>query len=124
MAWPVRICCLVTWVTTCSMAALETTCWSGGDGNDWLSGGGGSDVMIGGDGADTLAKNTGSALQIAGSTSHDLDVAALQAILAEWANAKHTLAAKHASLQGLRADRRNGNYFLINSGSQATVFSG
>ena len=78
--------------------------------------------MIGGDGADTLAKNTGSALQIAGSTSHDLDVAALQAILAEWTNTKHTLAAKQASLQGLRADRRNGNYFLISTGSQATVF--
>jgi uncharacterized repeat protein (TIGR01451 family) len=94
----------------------------GGDGNDWLQGGGGSDVLIGGAGADTLAKNTGSALQIAGSTSHDLHVAALQAILAEWANTKHTLAAKRASLPGLRSDRRNGNYFLISSGSQATVF--
>jgi len=96
---------------------------AGGDGSDWLQGGGGSDVLIGGDGADTLAKNTGSALQIAGSTSYDLDVAALQAILAEWANAKHTLAAKRASLQGLRADGRNGNYFLLSSGNQATVFS-
>lgn len=32
-----------------------------------------------------------------------------------------TLAAKKASFEGLRADRRNGNYSLISTGSQATV---
>ena len=96
----------------------------GGDGNDSLQGVSGKDLLIGGAGGDTFARSTGNALSIAGSTAFDLDPAALSAILAEWANPRHSLAQKIASLQGVNppANRLNGSQFLITSGAAATVF--
>jgi uncharacterized repeat protein (TIGR01451 family) len=56
----------------------------GGDGNDKLFGGSGRDVLIGGDGLDTLFGEGQDDILVAGSTVHDEDDEALQAILAEW----------------------------------------
>ena len=59
----------------------------GGDGADYLYGNLGNDVLIGGTGADWLNGNEGDDLLIGGTTDHDNDLAALQAIRAEWASA-------------------------------------
>lgn len=57
---------------------------SSGDGNDRLIGGRGRDLFIGGFGADALAGMAGDDILIAGGTDHDGDLAALDAIMAEW----------------------------------------
>ena len=57
----------------------------GGSGCDNLIGGQGADVLIGGDGADQLVGNGGDDLLIAGWTNHDTNLAALCAIMDEWA---------------------------------------
>lgn len=56
----------------------------GGAGGDVLTGNGGRDVLLGGDGADTLNGGVGEDLLIAGTTSYDSNLAALEAIMAEW----------------------------------------
>jgi Ca2+-binding RTX toxin-like protein len=56
----------------------------GGDGNDKLVARPGRSILIGGDGNDKLYGNAGDDILIAGSTAHDEDDAALQAILDEW----------------------------------------
>jgi Ca2+-binding RTX toxin-like protein len=67
----------------------------GGDGNDTLKGGPGRDLLIGGLGGDVLDGGTGDDILIGGFTSfdtqvtstgttHDINVTALQAIMAEW----------------------------------------
>jgi Ca2+-binding RTX toxin-like protein len=60
----------------------------GNAGNDTLNGGGGRDLMIGGQGADILDGGDDDDLEIGGPTSYDANVAALDAILNEWASAK------------------------------------
>jgi hypothetical protein len=99
----------------------------GGDGDDMLDGGGncGRDLLIGGRGADRLVGNAGDDLLIAGTTLFDNDVAALDAIMAEWtSNRDYTT--RVANLEGAGSGpnfdrRRNGNYFLISSNPSATV---
>jgi Ca2+-binding RTX toxin-like protein len=49
-----------------------------------LRGGGGRDLIIGREGADFLYGDAGEDILVAGTTSHDNDVAALAAIVAEW----------------------------------------
>ena len=97
----------------------------GGDGHDWLQKSTGSDLFIGGAGADTLGRSDGPTLAISGSTAFDLDPVGLSAILAEWVNTRHNLAARIASLRGSSppANRLNGNYFLTESGTQATILA-
>jgi Ca2+-binding RTX toxin-like protein len=56
----------------------------GGDGNDKIIARYGRNILIGGTGKDTLYGNVADDIVIAGSTAHDEDDAALQAILAEW----------------------------------------
>jgi len=56
----------------------------GGDGNDTLVARFGRNILIGGDGKDRIYGNAADDILIAGSTSHDEDDAALQAILDEW----------------------------------------
>ena len=77
---------------------------NGGSGDDWLSGGAGNDTLLGYNGRDILVGGTGadklnlisgvtgagygSDLLIGGKTSYDNDKAAIDAILAAWANAQ------------------------------------
>jgi hypothetical protein len=56
----------------------------GGDGNDKVVALLGRNILIGGNGADKLYGNAKDDILIAGSTSHDEDDVALQAILDEW----------------------------------------
>ena len=53
-------------------------------GHDVINGGLGRDILIGGLGRDVLAGHDGSDILIGGTTDHDRDDAALQAILTEW----------------------------------------
>jgi hypothetical protein len=57
---------------------------AGGDGNDVITGGADRDVLIGGAGADLIMGGGGQDLLVDSSTIHDEDVAALNALLAEW----------------------------------------
>ena len=81
----------------------------GGAGNDILSGGGGRDLLIGGAGADSLAGGGGDDLLVGESTAYDPNLAALEAILAEWTSPDDyaTRVAKLTNGGGL-----NGSYVL------------
>jgi Ca2+-binding RTX toxin-like protein len=92
----------------------------GGAGNDELRGGGGRDLLIGGLGADKL-RGKGDLL-IASTTAFDADLAALDAIMAEWTSSRD-YATRVANLRGTGSGpRANGGYFLQASGPGVTVF--
>jgi Ca2+-binding RTX toxin-like protein len=57
----------------------------GSGGRDLLLGNGGRDLLSGGRGADTLRGGAGDDILIASPTRHDADLAALDALMAEWA---------------------------------------
>lgn len=97
----------------------------GGDGADQLWGGGGRNVLIGGLGRDELRGNAQSDILIGGKTSHDTDVVALDAILAEW-DSERNYEERKANLRGESAgqtfdERLNGMSFLTRRGDEATV---
>jgi Ca2+-binding RTX toxin-like protein len=95
----------------------------GGDGNDRLRGGAGRDVLIGGLSQDELHGGDGENILIAGSTAHDRNTSALDAILTEWTSTHdfidrvNNLRNGTGSVPGL-----NGAIFLTGSAAQATVF--
>jgi PKD repeat protein len=94
----------------------------GGDGDDLLLGGAGDDLLIGGLGRDVLLGGHGDDLLIAGTTFFDNDIAALDAIMAEWTS-ERDYATRVANLRGVASGPRlNGNYFLIANGPGRTVF--
>jgi uncharacterized delta-60 repeat protein len=118
--------------------------WLYGGGGGSLVGGGGNDVLIGGLGdsltggagrglligyeGNSITSRSGQDLIISGYTEYIYDEVALSAIMAEWASAD-SLAARIANLTGntasplFSAGRKNGNYFLIDSGPNQTVFN-
>jgi streptogramin lyase len=94
----------------------------GGAGDNELIGGPGQDLLIGGSGSSTLIAGSGDDLLIAGTTAYDANEAALDAIMAEWTSGQD-YATRIADLSGTgTGPRSNGNYFLIASGPNATVF--
>jgi Ca2+-binding RTX toxin-like protein len=84
----------------------------GGAGNDSLTGGGLASVLIGGTGADAVTGGAAGDLLIGGSTSFDANVAALQAILAEWERTDATYTERIDHLRGAAAGGLNGTFFL------------
>jgi Ca2+-binding RTX toxin-like protein len=95
----------------------------GGAGNDTLKAGTGKDVLIADGGADTLIGSTaitGSDLIIGGATIYDNNIAALNAIMAEWASID-SYALKIARLTGTVKGGHNGNVLLTTTGSSPTV---
>ena len=70
----------------------------GGSKNDSLFGGAGRDVLIGGLGADTIGGGTGDDLLIGGTSSLSSNIAALNAIMAEWTST-NSYAARVANLR-------------------------
>jgi uncharacterized delta-60 repeat protein len=95
-------------------------------GNELLVGGSARDLIIG-NGGDRLVSNGGQDILIAGYYSYEFDETALAAIMAEWTSAD-SLAARVADLTDdtaspyFSASRLNGNYFLLGSGPDQTVF--
>ncbi len=91
----------------------------GGWGNDSLVAGAGKDLLIAAGGADTLmGKNND--LMIGGSTIYDNNVAALNAIMAEWTSLD-SYALKIARLTGTSKGGKNGSTLLTVAGTSATV---
>ncbi|MCI0357419.1 MAG: hypothetical protein L0211_02915 [Planctomycetaceae bacterium] len=84
----------------------------GQDGNDLLVGGAGRDILIGGLGADRIVGNADDDILISGTTSHDANIAALAAILAEWTSTRDWNA-RTANISGAgTGPRENGMFFL------------
>jgi hypothetical protein len=79
----------------------------GGAGNDTLHAGSGRDLLVGGLGADVLNGNGGDDILIGGTTDYDSNLAALNAIMAEWGrtDADYSTRVKHlsGSLGGLNS---------------------
>jgi glucose/arabinose dehydrogenase len=101
---------------------------AGGAGQDVLIGGRGGDVLIGGrGGGDTLLSVYGNDLLVAGATTFDADVRALDAVLREWTRSDVGYDQKQADLAGTGgpgfASRLNGDVFLTAAGPDATVQS-
>ena len=93
-----------------------------GRGNDWAVAGagndrvlsqGGNNLIIGGQGADWLRGAAGGDLLVAGTTVHDNDAAALNALLAEWGSTRELIVRRDNIRDGSgSADRLNQTYFL------------
>jgi hypothetical protein len=84
----------------------------GGDGADGLLAGRGRDVLIGGSGSDALIGGSDEDLLIAGHTAFDADLAALEALRAEWSAARG-YPVRVANLRGSGSGPRlNGSFFL------------
>jgi hypothetical protein len=102
----------------------------GGNGNDRLLGGAGCDlligrhgydILIGGAGTDVMIGESGSDILVAGTTSYDSNLSALDALMAEWSSS-HSYSIRVANVTGaseMTADRLNGNTFLT---ADLTVF--
>jgi Ca2+-binding RTX toxin-like protein len=71
----------------------------GGAGNDTLQAGSGRDLLVGGTGADVLHGDGGDDLLIGGTTDYDRNLAALNAVMAEWGrtDADYTTRVQHLS---------------------------
>jgi hypothetical protein len=79
-------------------AGLGAAVLVGGEGDDTLRGGAKRDVLIGGAGNDRILSGAANDLVIQGATAYDGDLAALDAILAEWGS-KRSLAVRRANIQ-------------------------
>jgi Ca2+-binding RTX toxin-like protein len=98
-----------------------------------LTGGAGRDLLIGREGTDTLDGGAGDNILIGGSTIHDLDQAALSAVMAEWTRTDLTGTAQFqydTRILHLKTGRGyNGAYRLrvnevIDDGAADTLMSG
>jgi Ca2+-binding RTX toxin-like protein len=84
----------------------------GRDGRDQLTGGLGRDLLIGGLDKDTLRSQFGPDILIGGSTRHDDDLVALDAIMAEWGRTDVPLSIRRQHLDGSLAGGLNGSFLL------------
>jgi hypothetical protein len=87
----------------------------GGSGDDDLLGGRGASILIAGTGHDWLRAGAGGSILIAGATAFDTNLAALDALLAEWARTDETYAQKVAHLDGGATGGKNGAFVLGSS---------
>ncbi|MGF1581094.1 MAG: calcium-binding protein [Gemmataceae bacterium] len=85
---------------------------SGGDGNDTLDGGSGDDVLIGGDGKDGLRGRSGDDLLLAAMWSDESNIAALNAVHAEWTRDDATYEQKRDHLTGANPGGLNSPFVL------------
>jgi Ca2+-binding RTX toxin-like protein len=92
----------------------------GGAGNDTLQAGSGRDLLVGGTGADVLRGAGGDDILIGGTTDYDSNVAALNALMAEWGrtDTDYTTRVKH--LNGTLGGGLKGGT-LLKAGTGGTV---
>jgi Ca2+-binding RTX toxin-like protein len=86
----------------------------GGSGNDKLVAGAGMNLLIAGGGADVLVGGPNQDLLIGGTTTYNNNVAALNAIMAEWTSST-TYAVKIRHLLGTQGGGKNGSIHLTRS---------
>jgi Ca2+-binding RTX toxin-like protein len=84
----------------------------GEGGNDSLQGGAGRNILIGGLGTDTLAGGAGDDVLVAGTTLHDNNRAALDALMLEWSQTAVPYATRVKHLLGTMAGGKNGTFLL------------
>lgn len=87
----------------------------GGAGDDLLYGGSGRNLLIGGGGSDTLYGGGGDDILIGGGTVYDANLAALNAIMAEWGRTDLSYQQREADLSGAASGGLNGSYVLNGS---------
>lgn len=87
----------------------------GGAGDDLLYGGSGRNLLIGGGGSDTLYGGGGDDILIGGGTAYDANLAALNAIMAEWGRTDLSYQQREADLSGAASGGLNGFYVLNGS---------
>jgi hypothetical protein len=92
----------------------------GGSGNDTLQAGGGRDLLVGGTGADVLHGAGGDDILIGGTTDHDSNLAALNALMAEWGRTDADYQTRVKHLNGTLAGGLNGST-LLKAGPGGTV---
>ena len=92
-----------------------------GSSDDLVSGGAGNDVLIGCDGEDQLSGDGGEDILIGGNTSWDEDLAALQAIIAEWGKVPPNQSSKVAHLTSNGKGGLN-NPYKLRTGADGNVF--
>ena len=97
---------------------VGTAILSGGAGNDTLTAGSGRSILIGGTGADTLQGGGADDILIGGTTSWDNNLAALDALIAEWKRTDLSYSARINHLDGASTGGLNAGYYL----SATTVF--
>jgi hypothetical protein len=84
----------------------------GGAGNDTLKAGRGRNLLIGGTGADVLQGNSGDDILIGGTTDYDSNLAALNAIMAEWGRTDANYQTRVNHLNGTLGGGLNGGLLL------------
>lgn len=84
----------------------------GGSGNDVLYGGSGRNLLIGAGGGDTLYGGGADDILIGGTTDYDSNLAALDAIMAEWGRTDISYQQRIADLDGAASGGQNGQYVL------------
>jgi acid phosphatase len=82
----------------------------GSEGDDVIEGGTGRNVLIGGQGRDRLTAGPRGDILIAGSTDYDANLAALRAILREWAAPDVEYSDRMHRLSGLQPDKYSGPF--------------
>jgi Ca2+-binding RTX toxin-like protein len=108
-------------------AGRGTSVLLGGIGDDHLWGGAGRDLLIGGSGADLLVGNGNSDILIGGTTTHDHNRAALDALMAAWAS-RAAYTRRVGQLLGTVPGGANGGYRLnattVRGDGKANVLAG
>ena len=87
----------------------------GGAGNDTLQAGGGRDLLVGGTGADVLQGNAGDDILIGGTNDYDGNLAALNAVMAEWGRTDADYATRVKHLSGTLGGGLNSSLLLTAS---------
>jgi Ca2+-binding RTX toxin-like protein len=83
----------------------------GNAGNDTIWGGTGRDILIGGQGTDTLRGGAGEDVLIGNGTTHDANLVALSALMAEWGRTDASYSVRAGRLQGTPGGL-NDDYFF------------
>jgi Ca2+-binding RTX toxin-like protein len=84
----------------------------GGAGADQIQAGSGRDLLLGGLGADVLDASGGDDILIGGTTDHDADLAALDAVSAEWGRSDADYNTRVNHLDGTLGGGLNGGSLL------------
>ena len=99
-------------VSLCARGSSANNVLVGGAGNDTLYGSSGRDLLIGGLGADVLHGGGGDDILIGDTTDFDANVAALNAIMAEWGRTDATYQTRIAHLNGTTPGGLSAGYLL------------
>src|SRR5262249_50143847 len=84
----------------------------GGAGSDNLKAGSGRDLLVGGTGADVLQGTSGDDILVGGTTDYDSNLAALNAVMAEWGRTDAAYQARVNHLNGTLGGGQSGGLLL------------